>query len=1107
MLLVLPTAIVGFNNFSTFVNRAFAKPFQKQEATFLVQSESSAGIATGSKFSLKLTAATPKTLPLKHFAAFIEFDKSKVDISSVQLQNTKLLKVVAYQNGYLVLPVNAAVPTNFRELYPETCAANDSCDFSQFSAGTVDLVINGVLLSALTEQQRPIKVTMLGASETSTVAIWNEKIILPSLNLGEFVKNNAPSFTSEPQPYIHEAKLFEYDISIADKDSDPVTLSLECPTTAFCDKLQTAPEGITLEGSTLRWDTPLYAESPYTITVYANDGKSVSTQTFSLKVLQTDTSYFSCTFTPALSVKILDYRVETPLIIFAQSSADLSKAVVTLEKDGVTEKTFTYDFTPSKKTIILDQSSNPALTYKFKEGNYTGTATFTSTSGANFTCELTNPTVSFTSLLRQAFIHTVENIVEVVQAQGLTVGTNTAPTFTSDPMAPATSGGSSPSVSFVYGTPYSFTLKAQDSDGDPLQHTIVAKPAWASVAVSSSTSTTGPSNYNIQFTGTPAEKHAGSNLFSVSINDGYGHYITRTWVINVDYPDNDIPRVTIIEPVKAVTRYQGSPFLLKWEVEDRHQVVSFKIQYTKNLSSGSKTTYNNNVSYKTRGLTINTSSMPPGDYYFIVSAVDGFSPPATGAGYTAMVRILPPKPKPSPTPKPTSTPSPTATPTATSTVTASPTPTPTPTATEEPTPEPDEITIQITTPKNQAQIAPNEFQAVITLAASKEGELQKSGITVRLDTEVITDKFTFSAEKGKTLTASYKPTTLLEPGIHELIVTAKDSKGKEKEAKVSFTVLSDTQPTDNNVNFLGFDIPKHLYTLFVAALILIIILILLPLILYFAFRNSDKESPPPNRRLPAAPTGSSAPPSLKTPGTAFAQPVITKANEGPAFQPVVIPKNDIPTEAPKITPPETLQSFVAQSSMNEAQQKAEGNRVPQQVAGPTFTPPPPVQPTKPFVPMVKEQSIKPATSIKNDPPPQIRPTPFTPKEQSSQEAPKSPTSGVNVPSASPQPTQVQAPAPAQKAQPVQMPRVEQQVMNQKPELTPKTTVQLPPTIPGKVASTQPSNVKIPEPKTVPPIPSTVSQPPQVTAMPKQPASLPIQASNLPPESPSLPIGK
>lgn len=1133
MLLVLPTAIVGFNNFSTLVNKAFAKPFQKEESTYLVQTESSSNISKGSTFSLKVTSTAPKTLPLKYFVAFVEFDKTKVDVKNVQLQNTKLLKVVAYQNGYLVLPSAMTAPDNFNELKPATCSASDTCDFAGFDASSVSLTVNGVLLSELTEQQRPIKITVIGAAETSTVAIWNEKVLLPILKLGEYVKNNAPEILSEPVRYIHENETFTYDISTMDSDSDPVTLSLSCPESAFCDKVQKAPEGLLLEGNVLTWKTPVYQKDPYEITVYVNDGKSVSTQTFSLLVLQKDTAYFACTFTPAVSVKILDYRVVTPLTIVAESSHELARANVTLTRNGNVEKSFGYTFTPPTKNVILDQSSTPALAYQFTQGEYTGKAQFTSVNGINFECELTNPTVSFIDLLKRTAEVTSKQLFSAVYA-AVNVGENNSPTFTSDPMAPASSGGSSPSVSFVYGTPYSFTLRAQDQDGDPLQHAIVAKPSWASVAVSSSSSTSGPSTYSVQFTGTPQQKDAGSNLFSVSINDGYGHYITRTWVINIDYPNNDIPRVTILEPTRAITRYQGSPFLLKWEVEDRHQVVSFKIQYTKSLSSTNRSTYNNNVSYRTRGLTINTASIPPGDYYFIVSAVDGFSPPATGSGYTAMVRILPPKPKPTATPKPTAatpsltpTPSRTDTPTVTPTNTATPIPTPTPTQTDEPTPEVDELTIQITSPKSQAQLLPSDFQAVITLGASKAGELTKELISIKLDTIDVTDKFTLSANKGKTITASYKPSVLLEPGIHELVVTAKDSAGKEKETKVSFTILEDSEVDDNKVNFLGIDIPKNLYVLFIAAIILIIILILLPLILYFAFRNSDKESGPPASRQPVTPITPNGPPTLRTPAQSFAQqtsqpstPIITPAASGATFQPVrTTPPQPIPNDIPKITPKEALQNFVNQSPMQEVQQKplqqtqqqpkASSQPMPQRVS----PPPPPIvqkqmQATQPIASVSKPQVVSPG------------PVPMPHVAQPTEDKKSAQPSAMVT-----QKTAIPAPTVVPPTKPQQTPSL---ISPDKPTITPAA----PPSIPQKMSNMPAANpVKPGVPNTSQPQPqakpavapsidkqnvSTPTTPatqtpvvsPSVPIEKKESPVLPAQPSgNLPPESPSIPSMK
>jgi len=922
MLLVLPTAIVGYGNFSKLVNQAFAKPFQKEESTFVVQPESSQNITKGGEFSLKMTVASTKSLPLNHFVAFVEFDSTKVDIKSVRVQNTQQLSVVKYQNGFLVYPSTMVTPTSYEALIPATCSRQNTCDFSAFSASSITFTINGVLISDLTAQQRPIKVSIIGAARTSTLAIWNEKLVLPDLKLGEFIKNTIPEFTSEPLKYVTEGTPFEYVVSATDQEKDSLQFSLVCPESAYCDKEQKAPAGLVIEDNKLRWETPVYSDQPYEITVFANDSKSISTQTFSLTVLQKGTAYFACTFTPALSVKILDYRVETPLVIVAESSVDLAQAQVTLSKEGKLEQTFNYEFTPAKKYVILDKSSRPALTFQFNEGQYTGKAEFTSSDGSQFTCDLENPTVSLTSLLKQAFHKTINEFVQqVYAAAGVTVGTNNPPVFTSDPMVPAANGGSSPSVSFVYGTAYAFTLKAKDVDGDPMQHTIVTKPSWTKLAVSSTNPQTGSSTYSIQFTGTPLLKDAGSNLFSVSINDGYGHYITRTWVINIDYPDNDIPKVTIVSPTTSLSRYQGSSFLLKWDAEDRYQIVSFGVYYTTKLGSSTKKTYNKNVAYNTRNMTINTASIPPGDYYFIVTATDGYSPPAIGSGYTAMIRILPPKPKPTPTPTPT--------PTATATTTPTATPTPTITPTIEPTPLVDEVAIQITSPKSQASIKPHDFKTVISVTASKLGELTVDSLKITLDGTVVTDKFNFSAEKGKSLTASYTPATLLEPGIHELTVYAKDSKQKEKEVKVSFSIITDPESDPNTVNFFGMAIRKDIYNIFIAGLILVVILLLLPIIMYFAYRNSGKDKL--EAKKPVTPVYPAGTPTLRTPNNSFAgtTPVqtpqtVTVPARPPMYQPIITPVQVNPSYAPvtrtlpSITPNEALASFVAHAPLQEA---------------------------------------------------------------------------------------------------------------------------------------------------------------------------------------------
>lgn len=1078
MLLVLPTAIVGFTNLSTLINQAFAKPLQQNEATFLVETESSANIAKGAPFSVKVSTSAPQRIPLGYYAAFIEFDTTKVDIKGIQLQDQRMLRVSEFQNGFLVYPATMTTPLTKDALYPETCAKDKTCELGMISAATISFTVNGVLLETLTEQQRPIQVTIIGASDAESATLWNEKTILPTLNLGEYVRNQAPQFVTRPEKYATEKQEYAYSFEATDADGDLITYTLTCPETTFCTKNPTTPEGILLEGNILTWKDPVYREKPYEITLFANDGKSVSTQTFLLYVLQTNTAIVSCTFTPALTVKLLDYRVTTPLVIVAESSEPMVSAQVTLERNNAVEKEFNYEFANEPTNIILDQNSRPALLYKFSEGTYTGKASITTKSGKVFTCEFTNPAISLSSLLRHATELTIKRVFAAVSAQ-VNVGENRAPTFVSDPMAPPASGGSSPSVSFVYGTSYSFTLRAKDLDGDPLQHTIVTKPGWAAVAVTSSVGAGGESEYSIQFTGTPTSQHAGSNLFSVSINDGYGHYITRTWVINVDYPNNDIPRVQIITPTVGLTRTQGNNFQLSWDVTDRHQVVSFGIYYTKNLNSTSRTTYNNNVSYNTRGLSINTSSIPPGDYYFIVTATDGFSPPATGSGYTALVRILP-------KPKPTSTPAPTATPSGTST----PTPTPTASVTVLPTipseePQPDELSIQITSPLNQAEVTAEEFQLVMSVSASSQGEVTKEGVSVLLDGLDISGQLTYSANSGKTLTANYKPTVLLEPGVHQLAVTAKDSVEKSKEVSLTFTIVDSSAQDNDYVDFFGFTIKKGYYTIFLAGLILLAIIALLPVILYFAHRNSEKNDFPAVKRpvTPIAPPPTSG---LRTPTTSFA----TQPANSPTTT-AYIPTLEVrPQPAPAPETPAPVPS------------------VPAPIAPETPKPQPPtVPPKQPLdhkVPSVPKTQPDIQTPTKPSDTPKVDPIANFVAQASFVSGPKqnntSPATQPKSPAPQPMNQMAKPPVPPAPQKPIQPPAAPKQ-----PDTPPQPKIETPqstptpqrqPLVPQTPAPTQ-AQSRIPDQKPVQPTPA--QQPPA-------PPTLPTKSTEvLPPESPALPL--
>jgi hypothetical protein len=1098
ILLVLPTAIIGFTNFSTVVNKAFGKPFRKDSNTFIVLSESSQNIVKNSPFSLKITATAPKALPLKYSAAFIEFDKTKIDVKSVLSQNPKQFAVIEFQNGFLFYPSGMEKPSTYTDLLPKECSDKQLCNISSSDAmSSVSFSINAILLTDLAEQQRPIKITFIGAAETTSTIIWNEKIELPELKLGEYIKNYSPDFSSEPDNYIKAEIPYLYDISTKDADNDPVLLSLECPEEVFCEKAQEAPNGLKLEDRSLSWESPVYRKEPYIVTIYANDGKSVTTQTFQLFVLQKNSSYFTCTFTPAVSVKILDFSIETPLVIVADSTERLNSATVSLKRNNTTEKTFEYTLQSPSKSVILDQNSSPPLIYQFNKGSYSGEALFVSESGERFTCELENPTVSLSSLLKETVQLTVKEIVtSVYAATGLVVGVNNSPSFITDPMLPAASGGSSPSVSFVYGQTYSFLLKAQDIDGDPLQHTIVTAPNWATISASSTNPINGASTYSVQITGTPLIGNTGSNLFAISINDGYGHFITRTWVINIDFPNNDIPRVVLTKPTNytlpsycpnqtntTITLYQGQYFMMVFDATDRNQIMKFGLYYTKDLASTTRTTYDANISYKLRCMSVNTSGIAPGDYYFILTATDSFSPPAVGSAYTNLVRILPPLPKPTVTVTATATPSlsATATPSISTTIT------PTPTITTSSIPQPNEMLIQITSPQQSAKMKPENFQFVATVTSSKDAEILSSSIVVKLDNVEINPKVTFSTEKGKTITLTYKPSTLLDYAVHEIIVQAKDTQNKTAEAKTTFTIINEDATDTDSVNFLGINIRKEWYTIFMAGLILIGVLVLLPLIMYFAFKSNTKNSTISNTSRPQVPSQPYlTPPQLRTPTSSFAsqQPPPTVNSMAPAQRPAYTPApmvtatTNYTSQPPRFSPMSPIAVPVAQQpstpQVNEVYKQptpiVENTKIP---VSPSFSP----QPQSSTI----QTNKQPPVSV-------VEPVKITPKQALDNFISQSTDSKNKTSSTSTQQqTSMKLPTSLQVSQPATVSNSQM-----KP---------IAPTIPASIPK------PIPQAKTTPVIPEspTLVKPLSGGAIPTNiPNVVTPKMTTLPPESPALP---
>lgn len=871
--LILPTVIVGYQNFGDIRNRAFGKQFLQEEGLFTVTTESTANISVNSPFTTTVNISSPSNIQLNYAAFLVEYDTKKVTINSVEIDDTTAFKVLKADNNFIIVPNDVVSPTTPEDLSPTKCQPAKACSFETLKKQKISLKINGVLATSLTEQQRPVRVSLWGASEASTGYFWNTKVLLPELKLGEYIKNTAPTFTSQPQNYIAENTQFTYEIKTTDIEKDPVTYSLVCPANVFCPTKNTNPEGLSISGSTLTWQKPVASKDPYVITIYADDGKSISTQTFALRVLKQGENNFSCSFTPGFAVKVIDTQQITPLIMQLENSAGIKKVDVFFKKDNVTEASISYNLANTPQKIILDENSTPPLQYKFNEGTYKVDAVITDREDKLYSCELDNP-YAFLTPRNQLVVQNENDLLgyvfkKVSAATTIVAGTNQAPQFTTNPYTQST-----PGASFVEKNTYNYVLTATDPNGDPLSYTKVTAPSWANISVITNSGGT----LSLQITGVP--QTGGSNLFSFSINDGAGHYITQTWIINVDYANNDIPKITLKQPTKALNLYQGTPLTLSWDVQDRNQVVKFDLYYTRSLG-GSRTALQNNIDYRTRSMLVSTRNLSPGDYYFVLTATDSFNPAATGEAVTYLIRILPPPVATTPpittvAPTPTQTAQPTATPTTNNTVspTATLTPTVTPTVTEtatpsptgdEPTPSPEIVNITLTNPKEGEEISADKFKVVGRITASKDAKIQTKNVKVFINDLDVTAQVDFSADDTESISMVYTPRTLLDIGAQTVTVKVEDTKGVKGEKRVGFKITSLTinNPDEDVTNLFGFTIPSAIRNVALIGIVILVIALLLPIFMYMTWRRSrgstltkpiTPQTPPPLQPKTVAPT-------------------------------------------------------------------------------------------------------------------------------------------------------------------------------------------------------------------------------------------------------------
>ncbi|GEM_PF-4537227 len=924
LLILLPAALITVPNIGDIRNNAFSKQIKQEQSLFSISSQSSDNVSKDSPFSLVITAKVPDTVSFNYVASIIDYDSNLVDIIGIDLPEGIGLKSLKNPTSFIIVPTGNKNPSQIEDLNPEECLDNKTCDFSSFENKIYTFRINGILKAPLTEQQRPIKITLWGASETASSILWNSQIFLPELKLGNAASNNPPLFTSEPSTTINIGAPYSYLLSATDKDnSDQVTFSLKCPTGIYCENASPSPEGMKIEDDILKWDSPIIGNKPHIISVYASDGKSTAIQQFNLTVLPKDQDRFSCIFTPAIPVKVFDITQSTPFILSASLSSKISSVGIRFLKEGQLEKTIEYTFSDPQTSIFLDENSNPKLAYTFTEGTYSIETIITGANEKTYNCNFKNPNAY--NILERIFNLVLSYIIKPAgAADSIVAGSNVAPTFSTNPSS------STPSLSFTVGSNYRYILTAQDSNGDPLQYKVVTKPTWATVSVTENNA----GRLSLQLIGTPST--GGSNMFSVSVNDGYGHFITQTWIVNVNFSNNDIPIITISDPTKAIIRAQGQKVTLAWTASDRNQIVKYNLFYSK-TPGGTLTSLQSNIDYRTQSLLVDTASLSPGDYYFVLQATDNQNPAAVGQAITPLIKIVPrlngtPSPTPVPTTPPvTTTPSLTPTTTPTSSITA----TPSPSVTIEPTAAPIDVSIAFIQPKEGDKISSADFRIVARVEASPNEKLKSTDIKVLVDDQDISTKIKFSTEEGTTLSLTYEPATLLTVGNHSLKISAKDSAGKTGERSISFSVTALTidETTEDTTDLFGFIIPNTVRNIIFIGIAILIVALILPLLLYASWRASKKNI---------------VPVTMQAPMVQAQKPILPSPRPMPyqSVTPIVPVQQQVPQRSPSPVTPVQIQPQTAQKPV-AYQPENSGITVPVIQQGQTVTPTMQDQPAKP----------------------------------------------------------------------------------------------------------------------------------------------------------------
>lgn len=408
------------------------------------------------------------------------------------------------------------------------------------------------------------------------------------------------------------------------------------------------------------------------------------------------------------------------------------------------------------------------------------------------------------------------------------ISLNSKPEFLTSPR------DSIPSQSIQVGDTYEYTLEAKDVDQDTINYiySFTKGEEWLESTIIDDGA---DGMLTIKFRG--STKKAGSYLANVFIHDGYSkHLSSQSWVISVSNKENDNPTVTIIDPSSSIVINEQSTVPLKWEVEDKNQIIRYEIYISQNPVN--ETTWepiDTNVPGTQTNYTVDLNNKEDGAYRLIVRAIDDQEPAGVGVDISEEILI--------------------------SRNTEGP---------EKPDdnvelPEPQIINMS---PTSKDEVKNNIPTIKASLIASEGAVVQDSSIIFKLDDRDVTDEIKINEVEENQHTVIYIPPSGLTNGVHKVSIYFEDSNGGEREVEWTFSIGDESASSDSDVfNILGLEIPKRTLYIVFGGIALIALAIIVPLLLPLIWKDTSKEvskntilpdSIPPTTEIPVIPISSPA---------------------------------------------------------------------------------------------------------------------------------------------------------------------------------------------------------------------------------------------------------